>query len=108
VASLRPVATAAAPGGCRAVMRALIKHVTGSVSMSAMASDPKHRQHLSCLVEWRQSSAKKKGLRMDCAGLVLLCYCLAQALAVDIPELATVSMVVRVPARLLVLDCTGS
>jgi hypothetical protein len=76
-------------------MRAVIQHVTGSVSMSAMAADPKHRQHLCCLVDWQQGSAKKKGLCMDCAGLVLLCYCLAQMLATDLPALRAVSMVVR-------------
>jgi hypothetical protein len=95
VDTVRPIATACAADGCRAVMRAVIQHVTGSVSMSAMAADPKHRQHLCCLVDWQQGSAKKKGLCMDCAGLVLLCYCLAQMLATDLPALRDVSMVVR-------------
>lgn len=96
-ATVSPAVAAAASAGCRAAVQALAKHVIGSVSISALSADPKHRQHLSCLVEWQRSlaSAKPKRLRMDCAGLVLLCYCLAQSLAADVPVLAQVSMVVR-------------
>jgi hypothetical protein len=78
---------------CRQIIKILIQQLAGSLS-SSMSLDAKHRQHMSCLTQWLQLGAKKKGLKMDCAGLTLSIYCLAQALAREIPVLARVAMVV--------------
>lgn len=79
--------------GVKALVKAIIARLAGSLS-TAMPSDAKHKQHLSCIAQWLQAGMKKKGLKMDCAGLTLAVLCLSQLLQDRFPDLAGVRMVV--------------
>lgn len=79
--------------GAKALVKAIIARLAGSLS-SSMPSDAKHRQHLSCISQWLQAGMKKKGLKMDCAGLTLAALCVSQLLQSQFPALAEVRMVV--------------
>ena len=83
-------------GHARVIIKTLIKELVECVAMgSAMPADGKHRQHLSQWLRWQRAGAGKKGLQLDCAGLSLAVYCLAQTMAADVPVLRTVALVVR-------------
>lgn len=81
-------------GDARALVKAIITRLAGSLS-SSMPSDAKHRQHFSCIAEWLQAGMKKKGLKMDCAGLTLAVFCFSQLLQELFPSLSAVCMAVR-------------
>ena len=60
-----------------------------------MPRDALHRQHLSAWADWRLAGGRKRGLKLDCAGLTLAVYALAQTLAPRVPALAAIAMTVR-------------
>jgi hypothetical protein len=89
-ASLAPAVT----DSRKTMVKSIISRLAGSLSTS-MPSDAKHRQHLSCLHQWLISGRKKKGLKMDCAGLTLAVFCITRLLSQQFPILSDVRMVVR-------------
>ena len=94
----RPPPPAAPLDAARALVATLVKSLVSCVAMgAAMPKDGKHRQHLSKWLEWHAAGAARKSLQLDCAGLTLAVLCLARTLQGPFPELAAVSLTVRLP-----------
>jgi hypothetical protein len=83
------------PTATRTAIKAIIDDlVTAVATGAAMPRDAMHMQHLSNWADWYVGGAKKKGLKLDCAGRVLAIYCFAQVLSSQVTSLQRVCMVV--------------